>query len=51
MDNARYIPPRRWRDRTPRRWRDSFPARRFTLVVALVILVPLIVLVLIYLHA
>jgi hypothetical protein len=24
MDNARYIPPRRWRDRTPRRWRDRF---------------------------
>ncbi len=22
MNDARYIPPRRWRDRTPRRWRD-----------------------------
>jgi hypothetical protein len=41
MDNARYIPPRRWRDRTPRRWRDSFAIPRFALV-AIVIVVALI---------
>jgi hypothetical protein len=46
MDNARYIPPRRWRDRTPRRWRDSFPVRITLAAVAIV--VALIVLVLIY---
>jgi hypothetical protein len=44
MDNARYIPQRRWRDRTPRRWRDSFPVRWLTLA-ALVIVVALIALV------
>jgi hypothetical protein len=50
MDNARYIPPRRWRDRTPRRWQDSFAVRWLALV-ALGIVVSLIVLVLIYRHA
>jgi hypothetical protein len=39
MDDARYIPPRRWRDRTPRR----YPWFR---LIALVIFVALIVLVL-----
>jgi hypothetical protein len=30
MNEVRYIPPRRWRDRTPRRWRDRFAVRRRT---------------------
>jgi hypothetical protein len=41
---ARYIPARRWRDRTPRRWRDSFAFRRLALA-AIVIVVTLIVLI------
>jgi hypothetical protein len=44
---ARYIPSRRWRDRTPRRWRDSFAFRRLALA-AIVIVLALIALVLIY---
>jgi hypothetical protein len=47
MDAARYIRPRRWRDRTPRRWRDSFAFRRLALA-AIVVVVALIALVLIY---
>jgi hypothetical protein len=43
MDNARYIPPRRWRDRTPRRWRNGF-----LIWLALAAVVALIVLVLIW---
>jgi hypothetical protein len=50
MDNARYTPPRRWRDRTPRRWRDSFVIRWLALT-ALVIVVALIALGLIYRYA
>jgi hypothetical protein len=49
MDEARYIPPRRWRDRRPRRWRDSFAFRR--LAPAIVVVVALIALVLIYRRA
>jgi hypothetical protein len=39
MDNARYIPPRRWRDRTPRRWRDRFPIwwLAFAVIVMLIV--------------
>jgi hypothetical protein len=38
MDNARYIPPRRWRDRTPRRY--PWPAlSAAVIVVALILLV------------
>jgi hypothetical protein len=50
MDVARYIPPRRWRDRRPRRWRDSFAFRRLA-PAAIVVVVALIALVLIYRHA
>jgi hypothetical protein len=51
MDNARYIPPRRWRDRTRRRrWLDNFVVRRLALA-ALVIVVLLIVLLLTYRYA
>jgi hypothetical protein len=41
---ARYIPPRRWRDRRPRRWRDG-PAIRYLSLTALAIVVALIVLI------
>jgi hypothetical protein len=44
MDDARYIPPRRWRDRTPRRY-------PWLGLIALVIIVALIVLVLNCRHA
>jgi hypothetical protein len=47
MENARYIPPRRWRDRIPRR---SFVGRWLAFA-TLVIVAALIVLVLIYRHA
>ena len=33
MNDARYIPPRRWRDRTPRRWRDRLAIRWLGLAV------------------
>jgi hypothetical protein len=33
MDEARYIPKRRSRDRTPRRWRDRFIVRRLVIAV------------------
>jgi hypothetical protein len=48
MDNARYIPPRRWRDMSPRRWRNSFAVRCLALA-ALAMAVAMIVL--IYCHA
>jgi len=47
---ARYIPPRRWRDRTPRRWRDKPAIRRLALA-ALAIVVALTVLDLTYWQA
>jgi len=47
MNNARYIPPRRWGDRTPRRWRDR-PAFRGLTLAAGVIVVLLIMLLLTY---
>ena len=47
---ARYIPPRRWRDRTPRRWPDG-PAIRYLTLTALVIVAALIVLDLTYRQA
>lgn len=47
---ARYIPPRRWRDRRPRRWRDS-PAIRYLALTALATVVALIVLDLTYWQA
>jgi hypothetical protein len=48
--DARYIPPRRWRDRTPRRWR-SRPAIQYLTLTALAIVGALIVLDLIYRRA
>jgi len=47
MNNASYIPPRRWGDRTPRRWRDR-PAFRGLTLAAGVIVVLLIMLLLTY---
>jgi hypothetical protein len=47
MNNARYIPPRRWRDWTPRRWRD-WPAFRGLTLAAGVIVVLLIMLLVTY---
>jgi hypothetical protein len=32
MNDARYIPPRRWRDKTPRPWRDRFVVQRLIAV-------------------
>ncbi len=46
---ARYIQPRRWRDRTPRRWRDSLAFRRLA-TAAIVIVAAWIALVLVYLR-
>jgi hypothetical protein len=39
--NARYIPPRRWRDSRPRPWRDRFPIwwLAFAVLVMLIVLV------------
>ena len=51
MDDARYIPPRRWHDRTPRRWRDRFAIRRLVLAAVVMVVVALIVFVLIYRNA
>jgi hypothetical protein len=51
MQDARYIPPRRWRDRTPRRWRDRLVVRRLALAAVLIIVVALVVFVLIYWRA
>jgi hypothetical protein len=49
MNDARYIPPRRWRDRTPRRWRDRFAIRRrLALATVVMVVVALIVFLLIY---
>jgi hypothetical protein len=48
MNHARYIPPRRWRDRTPRRWRDRFAIRRLALAAVVTVVVALIVFLLIY---
>jgi hypothetical protein len=36
---ARYIPPRRWRDRTPRRYRWPALTAAVVIVVALILLV------------
>lgn len=46
---ARYIPPRRWRDTTPRRWRGF--AVRWLALAGIVMVVALIVRVLICRHA
>jgi hypothetical protein len=51
MDDARYIPPRRWHDRTPRRWRDRFAVRRLALAAVVVVVVALISFLLIYARA
>jgi hypothetical protein len=48
MNDARYIPPRRLRDRTPRRWRDRFAIRRLALATVVMVVVALIVFLLIY---
>ena len=48
MNDARYIPPRRWRDRTPLRWRDRFAIRRLALATVVMVVVALIVFLLIY---
>ena len=50
MNDARYIPPRRWRDRTPRRWRDR-SAIRLGLAAVVMVVVVLVVVVLIYWRA
>jgi hypothetical protein len=47
---ARYIPPRRWRDKTPRRWQDR-PAIRYLTLTTLAIGVALIVVDLTYRQA
>jgi hypothetical protein len=47
MNDARYIPPRRWRDRTPRRWRDRL-AIRLALAAVVMVVVALGLFVLIY---
>jgi hypothetical protein len=47
MEETRYTPSRRWRDRRPRRWRDSFAFRSLA-PAAIVVVVALIALVLIY---
>jgi hypothetical protein len=47
MDEARYIPPRRWCDRRSRRWRDGLAFRRLA-PAAIVVVVALIALVLIH---
>jgi hypothetical protein len=47
MNDARYIPPRRWRDRTPRRWRDRL-AIRLPLAAVVMVVVALALFVLIY---
>ena len=51
MNDARYIPPRRWRDRTPRRWRDRLAIRRLGLAAVVMVVVVLVVVVLIYWRA
>jgi len=51
MNDARYIPPRRWHDRTPRRWRDRFAITRLALAVVVMVVAALIMFVLIYRHA
>jgi hypothetical protein len=48
MNDARYIPPRRWRDRTPRRWRDRFATRRLALATVVMVVVALILFLLVY---
>jgi hypothetical protein len=47
MENARYIPPRRWHDRTPRHWRDRFVVRRLALTAVVMVIVALVVFLLI----
>jgi hypothetical protein len=44
----RYIPPRRWHDRTPRRWRDRFVVRRIALAAVVMIMVALVAFLLIF---
>ncbi len=51
MNDARYIPPRRWRDRTPRRWRDRIAIRWLGLAAVVMVVVALVVFVLIYWRA
>jgi hypothetical protein len=43
MNDARYIPPRRWNYRTPRRWQDRFVVRRLALAAVVMVIVALIV--------
>jgi hypothetical protein len=38
MDNARYIPPRRWRDMSPRRWWNSFAVRCLALAIVVAVI-------------
>ena len=51
MNDARYIPPRRWRDRTPRRWRDRLAIRWLGLAAVVMVVVVLVVVILIYWRA
>jgi len=49
--DARYIPPRRERDKSPRRWRDRFAIRRLLLAGVAMVVVVLVAFMLIYGHA
>ena len=50
--DARYIPPRRERDRSPPRgWRDRFPLRRLALTALVMVVVALMVFLLFYRRA
>jgi len=51
MNDARYIPPRRWRDRTLRPWRDRLAIRWLGLAAVVMVVVVLVVVVLIYWRA
>jgi len=49
--DARYITPRRWRDRTPRRWRDRFVVRRLAFAAVAMAVVAAIVFVVFHYHS
>jgi hypothetical protein len=49
--DARYIPPRRERDRSRRRWRDRFAVRRLALAAVIMVAVALVAFILIYRRA